>query len=143
MVNYYCTNDEDVITGEKDWKGFEYCSEETEAESSLAAIRQVMDYLVEQIYDNCQYAEYTVEQTEDEIYIRDLDGKILDYYYGFFVDSLIEKAMDDAGLSVREMAEQFEIPIKTLKMWVDGWPVSPDWAEGLILEKLESMKTDW
>lgn len=66
----------------------------------------------------------------------------MEYYYGFFVDSLIEEAMEDAGLSVREMAEQFEIPIRTLKMWVEGQPVLPDWAEGLILEKLESMKTD-
>lgn len=143
MVNFYWTDKEDVITGEVAQEGFDYGSEETEAESSSLAIHQVMDYLVEQIYDNCQYEEYTVEQTEDEIYIKNLDGKILEYYYGFFVDSLIEKAMDDAGLSVREMAEQFEIPINTLKMWVEGRPVSPDWAEGLILEKLESMKTDW
>ncbi len=100
MVNFYWTDKEDVITGEIAQEGFDYSSEETEAESSSLAIHQVMDYLVEQIYDNCQYAEYTVEQTEDEIYIRDLDGKILEYYYGFFVDSLIEKAMDDAGQSV-------------------------------------------
>lgn len=67
MVNFYWTNNEDVITGEIAQEGFDYYSEETEAESSSLAIHQVMDYLVEQIHDDSRKSIEYHEGTDEPV----------------------------------------------------------------------------
>lgn len=47
-----------------------------------------------------------------------------------------------AGLSRAEMSRQFKIPIRTLENWESGVRKPPEWAELLILEKLERLKEE-
>lgn len=44
-----------------------------------------------------------------------------------------------AGLSRAEMSRQFKIPVRTLENWESGKRNPPEWAEMLIIEKLERM----
>lgn len=53
----------------------------------------------------------------------------------------IEEARKKAGLSRAAMSRQFEIPVRTIENWEAGINQPPAWAEKLIIEKLESMKT--
>lgn len=45
-----------------------------------------------------------------------------------------------AGLTQKEFSELFGIPIDTVKHWDSGRRNPPEWAEKLIIEKLETMK---
>lgn len=45
-----------------------------------------------------------------------------------------------AGLSRAEMSRQFKIPIRTLENWESGKRKPPEWAEILIVEKLNWIK---
>lgn len=46
----------------------------------------------------------------------------------------------EAGLSRAEMSRQFKIPIRTLENWDRGVSNPPEWAEILIMEKLNWIK---
>lgn len=52
----------------------------------------------------------------------------------------IQEARQAAGLSRKEMAEKFKIPYRTLQNWELGLRECPEWAEMLIVEKLNSMR---
>lgn len=47
-----------------------------------------------------------------------------------------------AGLSRAEMSRRFGIPVRTLENWEAGVNCPPDWAEKLIIEKLEQIKNE-
>lgn len=49
----------------------------------------------------------------------------------------IQEARERAGLTRPQMAELFKIPYRTLQNWELGLRECPEWAELLILEKLE------
>lgn len=49
----------------------------------------------------------------------------------------IQEAREKAGLTRRQMSERFKIPYRTLQSWELGDRQCPEWAEMLILEKLE------
>lgn len=52
----------------------------------------------------------------------------------------IKEARETAGLSRKEMAEVFKIPYRTLQNWELGSRECPEWAEMLIIEKLQRME---
>ncbi len=52
----------------------------------------------------------------------------------------IKEAREMAGLSRKEMAEVFKIPYRTLQNWELGSRGCPEWAEILIIEKLQRME---
>ncbi|MDY2614874.1 MAG: hypothetical protein SOV77_12745, partial [Lachnospiraceae bacterium] len=52
----------------------------------------------------------------------------------------IKEARMEAGLSRAEMSRQFKIPIRTLENWDNGVNHPPEWAEILIVEKLNWIK---
>ncbi len=54
-------------------------------------------------------------------------------------DSKIKMARIKAGLSQAEMSRQFKIPVRTLQDWEAGKRSTPEWAEILIIEKLEKI----
>lgn len=45
-----------------------------------------------------------------------------------------------AGFTQKEFSELFQIPIDVVKSWDSGRRKPPEWAEKLIIEKLESKK---
>ncbi len=53
--------------------------------------------------------------------------------------SKIKTARIKAGLSQAEMSRQFKIPVRTLQDWEAGKRSTPEWAELLIIEKLENI----
>jgi DNA-binding transcriptional regulator YiaG len=53
--------------------------------------------------------------------------------------SKIKAARMEAGLSQAEMSRQFKIPVRTLQDWEAGKRKTPEWAEILIVEKLEKI----
>lgn len=53
--------------------------------------------------------------------------------------SKIKTARMKAGLSQAEMSRQFKIPVRTLQDWEAGKRNTPEWAELLIIEKLENI----
>lgn len=57
------------------------------------------------------------------------------------MDSQIKAYRQAAGLSQAKFAKEFEIPLSTVKKWELGLRTPPAWAEKLIIEKLESLKT--
>lgn len=52
----------------------------------------------------------------------------------------IKEARVIAGLTQKRFSEIFKIPIDVVKSWDSGRRKPPEWAEMLILEKLESMR---
>jgi len=54
----------------------------------------------------------------------------------------IKKAREAAGLSRKEMSDEFEIPYRTLQSWELGDRECPPWAEKLIIEKLMKIKEE-
>ena len=54
-------------------------------------------------------------------------------------ETKIKAARIRAGLSQAEMSRQFKIPIRTLQDWEAGKRNTPEWAEILIIEKLENI----
>lgn len=53
---------------------------------------------------------------------------------------MIKKYRQDAGLTQAEFSKIFEIPLDTVKGWDSGRRKPPEWAEKLIIEKLEMME---
>lgn len=53
----------------------------------------------------------------------------------------ITKHRQAAGLTQKQFSDLFEIPIDVVKSWDSGRRKPPAWAEKLIIEKLETMKT--
>lgn len=53
----------------------------------------------------------------------------------------IKESRVAAGLSQKKFSELFDppIPIDTIKKWDSGKMSPPDWVEGMILEKLNSV----
>lgn len=47
-----------------------------------------------------------------------------------------------AGLTQEEFSILFEIPIDTVKNWDSGRRKPPEWAEKLIIEKLERIQKE-
>ena len=52
----------------------------------------------------------------------------------------IRDARKAAGLSQAAMSEKLGIPKRTIEDWETGKHVPAEWAEKLIIEKLESMR---
>lgn len=52
----------------------------------------------------------------------------------------IREARESTNLSRAEMSRIFKIPIRTLEDWESGRRKAPEWAELLIIEKLETLK---
>lgn len=55
--------------------------------------------------------------------------------------NMIKDYRKAAGLTQKEFSELFEIPIDVIKSWDAGRREPPKWAEKLIIEKLEQIKT--
>ncbi|MBD5395033.1 MAG: transcriptional regulator [Lachnospiraceae bacterium] len=55
---------------------------------------------------------------------------------------IIKEYRQAAGLTQKQFSELFKIPIDVVKSWDSGRRNPPEWAEKLIIEKLESMKID-
>jgi len=53
----------------------------------------------------------------------------------------IKEYRQAAGLTQKQFAELFEIPIDVVKSWDSGRRKPPSWAEKLIIEKLSTMET--
>lgn len=51
----------------------------------------------------------------------------------------IQQARERAGLTRSQMCKMFKLPYRTLQSWELGDRKCPEWAEVLILEKLEKM----
>ena len=49
----------------------------------------------------------------------------------------IKKARLNAGLTQKQLAEWLKIPKRTIETWDCGYRNPPEWAELLILEKIE------
>lgn len=54
----------------------------------------------------------------------------------------IKEYREAAGLTQKQFSELFNppIPIDTIKKWDSGKMKTPDWVEGLIVEKLKHIK---
>lgn len=57
------------------------------------------------------------------------------------IEMEIKKHRKAAGLTQQQFSELFEIPLATVKAWDCGQRYPPIWAEKLIIEKLETLKT--
>lgn len=55
---------------------------------------------------------------------------------------MIKEYRQAAGLTQEEFSELFEIPLNTIKNWDSGRRSPPEWAEKLIIEKLERIKKE-
>lgn len=53
----------------------------------------------------------------------------------------IKRHRQEAGLTQKQFSDMFEIPLDTVKNWDVGRRYPPAWAEKLIIEKLEALKT--
>lgn len=52
----------------------------------------------------------------------------------------IKEKRKSVGLTQYQFSAIFEIPLDTVKNWDSGRRKPPEWAEKLIIEKLEQMK---
>ncbi len=52
----------------------------------------------------------------------------------------IKEARKAAGLTQKELSDLLDIPKRTVEDWERGERAPAEWAERLIVEKLESMK---
>lgn len=52
----------------------------------------------------------------------------------------IKAAREAAGLTQSEVYEVLRIPMRTLQDWENDRRTPPEWAERLIIEKLEQIK---
>lgn len=128
-------DDAEMFRGEKPHSEI-WESEEVEAESSKEAIDLVMDLLVEQAIQN---SDLSPERDDNRINFMDPDGEVVQQYYNFTVDSPIKAARLEAGLSRPEMFRKLRIPVRTIENWEANVNSTPEWAEMLVLEKLEKM----
>lgn len=55
---------------------------------------------------------------------------------------MIKEHRQAAGLTQEEFSELFEIPLNTVKNWDSGRRSPPEWAEKLIIEKLERIQKE-
>lgn len=133
VVKYYI-DDAEMFRGEKPHSEI-WETEEVEAQSSKEAINLVMDFLINQII---QSSELSPEQDGDRINLID-NGDVVQQYYNFTVDSPIKSARLKAGLSRPEMFRKLRIPVRTIENWEANVNNTPEWAEMLVLEKLENM----
>lgn len=133
-VKYKIDNAKMISGGEPHSEIWEH--EEVEAESSKEAIDFVMDFLVDQAVQN---SSLTPERNGTQITLVDSDGKAVQRYYNFTVDSPIKKARLGAGMSRPEMFRKLRIPVRTIENWEANVNSTPEWAEMLILEKLEKI----
>lgn len=133
VVKYYI-DDAEMFRGEKPHSEI-WESEEVEAESSKEAIDLVMDLLIDQIIQN---SNLSPERDRDRINLMDGE-EIVQQYYNFTVDSPIKAARLEAGLSRPEMFRRLRIPVRTIENWEANVNSTPEWAEMLVLEKLEKM----
>lgn len=53
---------------------------------------------------------------------------------------MIKEYRQAVGLTQKEFSELFEIPIDVVKSWDSGRRKPPEWAEKLIIEKLDKLK---
>lgn len=53
---------------------------------------------------------------------------------------MIKEYRKAAGLTQEEFSKAFGIPLPTVKNWDCGKAKPPEWAERLIIEKLETMR---
>lgn len=51
----------------------------------------------------------------------------------------IKEAREATGMTQKEMSERLKIPQRTIEDWERGARKPPEWAELLIVEKLESI----
>lgn len=51
----------------------------------------------------------------------------------------IKESRTVAGLTQRQMADLFEIPLRTIENWEGGKSAPPPYVEKLIVEKLKQM----
>lgn len=54
----------------------------------------------------------------------------------------IKEARIEAGFTQKKFSETFEIPLDTVKNWETGRRKPPEWAEKLIIEKLNNMEKE-
>ena len=52
----------------------------------------------------------------------------------------LKEARSRSGLTQQQMADQFEIPKRTIENWEAGSRKPPVYVEKLIIEKLESLR---
>ena len=52
----------------------------------------------------------------------------------------LKESRQAAGLTQAEFSKLFEIPLDTVKNWDTGRRKPPEWAEKLIIEKLNAIK---
>lgn len=55
------------------------------------------------------------------------------------IESKIKEAREKAGLSIKELSDLLGAPYRTVQDWNAGKSKPVEWAERLILEKLESL----
>ena len=55
------------------------------------------------------------------------------------IESRIKEAREKAGLSIKELSDLLGAPYRTVQDWNAGKSKPVEWAERLILEKLESL----
>lgn len=54
---------------------------------------------------------------------------------------IIKEKREELGISRAELSRLLDIPIRTLENWESGVNSPPKWAEKLLLEKLETLKS--
>lgn len=54
----------------------------------------------------------------------------------------IKEARLKAGLTQQAMSERFGIPKRTIENWEGGQRKPPEWAERLLLDKLEQIASE-
>ncbi len=57
-------------------------------------------------------------------------------------ESKIKEAREKAGLTIKELAELLGAPYRTVQDWNAGKSKPVEWAERLILEKLERITAE-
>lgn len=57
-------------------------------------------------------------------------------------ESRIKEAREKAGLTIKELSELLGAPYRTVQDWNAGKSKPVEWAERLILEKLESLNKE-
>lgn len=57
-------------------------------------------------------------------------------------ESRIKEAREKAGLTIKELSEFLGAPYRTVQDWNTGKSKPVEWAERLILEKLESLNKE-
>lgn len=55
-------------------------------------------------------------------------------------EKMIKDVRKSVGLTQKQFSALFEIPIDVVKSWDSGRRKPPEWAEKLIIEKLNSIK---